>query len=261
MKTQVSTQNKLVELMSSEKDRLLNIYCTAGYPNLDDTPVVLRSLEDAGVDIIELGMPFSDPLADGPTIQQSNMKALENGMSIERLFGQLSQLGLSVPILLMGYINPVLQYGIERFCHDSKQVGVSGIILPDLPPALYDSQYRTYFEENDLCNICLVTPQTSEDRIRAIDRSCSGFIYAVSSASTTGTKSDLDGVDAYLEGLSKMGLQNDILTGFNIKDAESFNRATKYTRGGIIGSAFIKAISNAEALPSAIHSFVKSIRP
>ncbi len=142
MNAQVNTHNKLVRLMSSGKGRLLNVYCTAGYPKLNDTPVVLRALEDAGVDIIELGMPFSDPLADGPTIQQSNMRALENGMSIERLFEQLAQVDLSVPILLMGYINPVLQYGIERFCRDSKEVGVSGVILPDLPPALYDGQYR-----------------------------------------------------------------------------------------------------------------------
>jgi tryptophan synthase alpha chain len=246
--------------MASGKSDILNIYCTAGYPRLDDTPRILKALEKAGVDIIELGMPFSDPLADGPVIQASSMQALENGMSIELLFEQLHEVNISVPIILMGYLNPVLQYGIERFVMSCVECGVAGAIIPDLPPALYALRYRQLFESNGISNICLVTPQTSRARIKAIDDVCTGFIYAVSSASTTGSKSDLSNIDDYLRGLSEMGMDNPILTGFNIKDADSFARATKYTRGGIIGSAFIKAMSKGEDLDLAIQSFVKSIR-
>ena len=258
--TQEITSNGLVQVMRHRDRKLLNIYCTAGYPELGDTARILTTLEAAGADMVEIGMPFSDPLADGPTIQQSNMRALENGMTLELLFEQLSQIDLGIPVILMGYFNPVLQYGVRNFCDKCGEVGVSGVIIPDLPMHLYQKMYQQHFVENDLCNIGLVTPQTSNERVLEIDQVSSGFIYAVSSASTTGRGSGLSDTGAYLERLSNLGLKNPIMTGFNITDKESFDRASKHTRGGIIGSAFIKAIAREGKLESNIYSFVKSIK-
>ena len=252
--------NPLTDLMAVASDNLLNIYFTAGYPKLNSTGAVLSALQDAGVDMIEIGMPFSDPLADGPTIQQSNMTALANGMNIELMFRQLEHVEFRVPIILMGYLNPVLQFGLERFCERASSTGVSGLILPDLPADLYELKYKDTFQKFNLCNICLVTPQTSDERIAHIDRNSSGFIYAVSSSSTTGNKSNSSSAD-YLRNLSQLELKNPIMTGFNIRDRKSFQEATRYSRGGIIGSAFIKAITDVDDLDSSIHSFVKSIRP
>ena len=253
--------NPLTELMATPRRNLLNIYCTAGYPNLSDTTNIISALTVAGADMIEIGIPFSDPLADGPTIQKSNVQALQNGMTVKILLDQLSQFEIKVPIILMGYFNPILQFGVEEFCAQCADVGIAGLIIPDLPLEYYLSRYQEIFEKHNLCNICLVTPETSESRIRYIDKYSTGFIYAVSSSSTTGGKSSVVDADDYLRRLSTMNLQNPLMTGFNIHDRASFNRASKYTRGAIIGSAFIRAIADSENMSETISSFVKNIRP
>jgi tryptophan synthase alpha chain len=253
--------NPLTDLLATPTANLLNIYCTAGFPHRDDTSRIIHALQSAGADMIEIGIPFSDPLADGPTIQKSSMTALNNGMTVHLLFEQLEARDFKVPIILMGYFNPILQFGIEKFCERCAAIGVSGLIIPDLPLEYYVSRYKSIFENFDLSNICLVTPQTSESRIRYIDEHCTGFIYAVSSSSTTGSTSTMDGIDSYLQKLKAMKLQNPILTGFNIHDQDTFRRASKYTRGAIIGSAFIREISNSENIEETTRSFIKKIRP
>jgi len=256
----MTVNNRLTELLAKSTGNLLNIYCTAGFPTLSDTPLVIRALEKAGVDMIEIGIPFSDPLADGPTIQKSNMKALENGMTVDLLFDQLSEIQFSVPMILMGYFNPILQYGVDRFCARCASIGISGLIIPDLPLEYYVSNYKEVFEEHNLCNICLVTPQTSEARIRYIDEYSSGFIYAVSSSSTTGSKSTEGAVDGYLQKLCSMKLHNPIMTGFNIHDRESFEKASYHTQGAIIGSAFIRELSKSNNIEETTLSFIRSIK-
>jgi len=255
--------NRLIDLFKVKKEKVLNIYVTAGFPKLNDTVTIIKELEAAGADIIELGMPYSDPLADGPTIQASGEKALANGMSINTLFEQLKDIRkeVSIPIILMGYFNPVMQYGIEAFCKKAAEVGIDGLILPDLPFMEYETMYKKSFEENDLSNIFLVTPQTSGERLKKIDTLSSGFIYIVSSNSTTGNETkELDDTTTYFEKIKNAGLKNPTLIGFNIKDNTSFENASKYTNGAIIGSAFIKKIENSTNLKSDIGEFVKGIR-
>ncbi|ALM20512.1 tryptophan synthase alpha chain [Nonlabens sp. MIC269] len=253
--------NKLTKLFNRKSTDLLNIFFTAGYPKLEDTTTILNELEKSGVDLIEIGIPFSDPLADGPTIQESSKIALENGMSIEVLFNQLETSKHDVPVLLMGYFNPVMQYGIEHFCKRCKDVGVDGLIIPDLPLEVYASQYKHLFEKYDLCNVFLVTPQTSTNRIKEIDEFSNGFIYAVSSASTTGTKSNFDDASEYLNKLKSLNLKSPILTGFNIKTRENYLAACKHVNGAIIGSEFIRQISNPKSsLQDTVKDFVSSIK-
>ncbi len=257
-------KNKLTQLFEKKDNNLLNIFFTAGYPELEDTPIILKSLYEAGVDLVEIGIPFSDPLADGPTIQESSKQALENGMSIEKLFTQLELFKnqypkIEIPILLMGYFNPVMQYGLEKFCERCQKVGVDGLIVPDLPLEIYASRYKSIFEEYNLSNVFLVTPQTSTERIKQIDEQSTGFIYAVSSASTTGSKSDFGSAASYLERLASLDLKTHILTGFNIKSAQDFQQACKHVNGAIIGSAFIKALQEEGEIQSKTTSFVKSI--
>ena len=239
--------NRLTRLFATDKQNLLNIYCTAGFPKLGDTLPVIKALEKSGADLVEIGIPYSDPLADGPVIQQSGSKALENGMTVNVLLEQLAPLRQEVdlPVILMGYLNPVLQYGIEAFCEKCEEVGVDGLILPDLPVQQYIENYQPLFEKHNLSNIFLITPRSSEKRIQYLDQCSSGFIYAVSTLSTTGSKNaDLNSSDEYLKRIGSMNLKNPILTGFNIKDKDSFDLATKHTSGGIIGSAFIRHIEN-----------------
>jgi tryptophan synthase alpha chain len=256
-------KNRLTQLFENKTERILNIYFTAGYPNLGDTVKIAELLEKAGADILEIGMPYSDPMADGPVIQQSSEKALENGMSIKVLFEQLKEIRqkVTIPICLMGYINPVMQYGIEKFCADAAALGIDGLILPDLPYLEYKELYQSTFEKHNLSNIFLVTPQTSEVRMKEIDELSSGFIYIVSTNSTTGNNSK--GIDSkldYFERIKNAKLKNPILIGFNIKDKESFDLASKYSSGAIIGSAFINLISNSKNLEADIQGFVKSIK-
>ncbi|WP_369997754.1 tryptophan synthase subunit alpha [Winogradskyella sp.] len=231
----------------NENKKLLSIYFTAGYPNIDDTVSIIQNLEQSGVDMIEIGLPFSDPLADGPTIQASSTAALKNGMTTEKLFKQLEDIrqSVSIPLIIMGYFNPVLQYGVEAFCKKCQEIGIDGLILPDLPADVYDEDYKAIFEKYGLINVFLITPQTSEERIRYIDSISNGFIYMVSSASTTGAQSGFGETQiTYFERISKMNLNNPQIVGFGISNNETFTQATTYAKGAIIGSAFIKHLTN-----------------
>jgi tryptophan synthase alpha chain len=255
--------NRISALFASATEPILNVYTTAGYPRLEDTMTVLNALQAGGVDIIEVGMPYSDPVADGETIQLSNQAALEQGMSVAHLFEQLKDMrkSITVPVLLMGYINPVLQYGVEAFCAKCAEVGVDGLILPDLPMVEYEASYREIFEKYSLFNILLITPQTNDERIRHIDSVSKGFIYMVSSASTTGAKTGISSdQELYFERIAAMNLQNPRLIGFGISDHESFVKASKNASGAIIGSAFVKMIAQAKDLSAEIVAFVQSIK-
>ncbi|SEQ82273.1 tryptophan synthase, alpha chain [Hyunsoonleella jejuensis] len=243
-----------------ENKKLLSIYFTAGYPNLNDTVSIIQDLEKNGVDMIEIGLPFSDPLADGPTIQDSSTAALKNGMTTEVLFKQLKDIRktVDIPLIIMGYFNPMFQYGVEAFCKKCQELGIDGLIIPDLPVDVYHEQYQAIFEKYGLLNVFLITPQTSEERIRYIDSISNGFIYMVSSASTTGAKSGFgDEQTAYFERIGKMNLNNPQVIGFGISNKETFTQATKYAKGAIIGSAFVKHITNRGV--EGINEFVNSI--
>lgn len=262
--TTTQTQNRLTALFDRKPQHLLNIYFTAGFPQLDDTCTILTGLQNAGVDIVEIGMPYSDPVADGETIQQSNQRALENGMSLKKLFAQLADCRphITVPILLMGYINPVLQYGVEAFCQSCQAVGVDGVILPDLPLDLYLAEYADTFRQYGLVNVNLITPQTSESRIRFIDQASDGFIYMVSSASITGSSKGITpDMKAYFDRIRDMKLHQPRLIGFGISDAASFETATQYANGAIVGSAFIRHLQQYGPSADSILSFVQSVRP
>ncbi len=262
------TRNRITDLFSRKSGRLLNVYFTAGFPHLDDTMSILRGLQAAGVDLVEIGMPYSDPVADGETIQQSNERALDNGMSLKTLFAQLADCReersgdpVTVPVLLMGYINPVLQFGVENFCRRCREVGIDGVILPDLPLDLYLDEYADTFREYGLVNVNLITPQTTESRIRLIDEESDGFIYMVSSASITGsTKGISDSMRAYFERIQAMNLKNPRLIGFGINNHETFDTASQYANGAIVGSAFIRHLDENGTSPESIHEFVQTIR-
>ncbi len=253
--------SRIKELFEKKNKQVLNVYCTAGYPQLNSTLTVMKALQESGADLIELGMPYSDPLADGPVIQASGNQALENGMSIAVLFDQLKDFrkAVQVPVILMGYMNPVLQYGFEKFCADAAAVGVDGLILPDLPEFEYESEYGVVIKKYGLDFIFLVTPETSEERIRTLDALSSGFLYAVSSSATTGTDKDFNAVEIYLQKLQSMQLQNPVLVGFGIKDKETFQSACKYANGAIIGTAFIKAIENTSNMENSVKQFMQSV--
>lgn len=254
--------NRIDQLFAGKRTGVLNIYCTAGYPELNDTLPVMKALQQYGADIIELGMPFSDPLADGPVIQDSSNRAIKNGMSLKVLFEQLKNFReqIHVPVLLMGYLNPVLLYGIENFCKKCAEVGVDGVILPDLPMDEYESEYKPVFEKFGLHLVFLVTPETSEERIHKIDSLSKGFIYAVSSSSTTGKDKDMGNQQIYFERLRSLQLKNPVLIGFGIKDKVTFDAATTHSNGGVIGTAFIRAIENATNLDTAIQQFVAGVK-
>lgn len=256
-------ENKLTRLFREKKENLLNVYFTAGFPELESTGLVLKTLASAGADILEIGMPYSDPMADGPTIQQSNTVALRNGMSIKKLFSQLEQVRAEVdlPIILMGYLNPVMQYGLEKFCAEATRVGVDGLILPDLPLHDYEELYKPVFEQNNLSVIFLITPQTTEGRVRKIDALTDSFIYMVSSASTTGNKVGGDPKQLeYFERIQALNLQNPKLIGFGISDRSSFELACRYAEGAIIGSAFIKVMQEKENLEQNIRQFIREVK-
>lgn len=252
--------NRIQKKLREDK-KLLSIYFTAGYPALEDTVGILEQLQDNGVDIVEIGLPFSDPLADGPTIQQSSTMALRNGMSTEKLFEQLSKIrqSIDIPLIIMGYFNPVLQYGVEAFCKKCQEVGIDGLILPDLPLREYRLEYEEIFKRHGLINIFLITPQTSQERIRQIDEASEGFIYMVSTASTTGAREGFgESHQQYFDRISEMKLKSPQIVGFGISNADTFRQATAKTKGAIIGSAFIKHLT--ENGPKDIASFIKRIR-
>ncbi|PWI31305.1 tryptophan synthase subunit alpha [Flavobacteriaceae bacterium LYZ1037] len=251
--------NRINQKLQEDK-KLLSIYFTAGYPNLHDTETILQNLEASGVDMIEIGLPFSDPLADGPTIQASSTQALKNGMTTEVLFNQLKDVrkSVSIPLIIMGYFNPMLQYGIDAFCKKCAEIGIDGLIIPDLPVDVYNEQYKTTFEKFGLINVFLITPQTSVERIHFIDSISNGFIYMVSSASVTGSQSGFGEEQSnYFKRISNMNLKNPQIIGFGISNNETFTQATTYAKGAIIGSAFIKHLSKEGVKET--DSFVKSI--
>ncbi len=253
--------NKIKQLFETKKEHILSIYFTAGYPNLDDTGKIILELQSAGVDMIEVGIPYSDPLADGEVIQSSGKKALENGMSIDLLFEQLSQIKdkVNIPLIAMGYYNQLLQYGAEKFCKKCVQVGISGLIFPDLPLEIYLEEYKGLFEDYNLCNIFLIAPQTSDERIKKLDKYTSGFLYIVSSASTTGIKSNLKRQKEYFERIKGLNLHRPKLIGFGISDNKTFLESCKYASGAIIGSAFINYLSTIAKIKY-LYKFVKKIK-
>jgi len=251
--------NRIHKKLQDNK-KLLSIYFTAGYPNLEDTATIIQNLEHNGVDMIEVGLPFSDPLADGPTIQASSTQALYNGMTTEVLFDQLKDIRktVSIPLIIMGYFNPILQYGVEAFCKKCQDIGIDGFIIPDLPVDVYHEEYQSIFEDYGLINVFLITPQTSDERIRYIDSISNGFIYMVSSASTTGAQSGFGEVQTqYFKRIADMQLNNPQVVGFGISNNDTFTQATTYAKGAIIGSAFIKHLSTNGT--NKIDTFVKSI--
>ena len=237
--------NRINQKLKEDK-KIISIYFTAGYPELHNTIEILQRLEKSGVDMVEIGLPFSDPLADGPTIQESSTQALKNGMTTELLFKQLKDIRKSVkiPLIIMGYFNPILQYGVERFCETCKEIGIDGLIIPDLPVDVYNEKYKSIFEKNNLINVFLITPQTSNERIHFIDSISAGFIYMVSSASVTGSQEGFgESQKRYFKRIAKMKLQNPQIVGFGISNRDTFKQATQFAKGAIIGSAFIKFIS------------------
>ncbi|MBO9151021.1 tryptophan synthase subunit alpha [Chitinophaga sp. GCM10012297] len=254
--------NRIDQLFQNKPKDILNVYCTAGYPSLNDTVAIVEALQQSGADMVELGMPFSDPLADGPVIQESSTRAIKNGMRISVLFEQLKGLRskVSIPLVLMGYMNPVMQFGVENFLQKCAETGVDGLILPDLPMDEYESQYKPLFEKYGLHNIFLVTPETNEARIRRIDGVSNGFVYAVSSSSTTGKDKDMSHQEAYFQRLKAMNLRNPVLIGFGIKDSKTFREACRHSNGAIIGSAFVKAIENSANLQATVKEFVAGIK-
>lgn len=258
----MTIQNRINQLFQGKANNILSIYFTAGYPGADDTSTIIRELEKNGVNLIEIGMPFSDPVADGPIIQHSSHIALQNGMSIKKLFGQLQGIRrkVHIPLILMGYLNPVLQFGIENFCMKCAETGIDGVILPDLPLDVYQEEFSPVFEKYNLYNILLITPQTSEKRLREIDDASCGFIYMVSSSSTTGIKNKVsDFHQDYFERIQKMQLKNPRLIGFGISNRETFQNACHYAQGAIIGSAFVKALEGETPLEEKIERFIKSL--
>lgn len=253
--------SRLGILFQKKKKGIINIYCTAGFPRRDSTMEVMRALQEGGADIIELGIPYSDPLADGPVIQASSSRALQNGMTLPLLLQQLRELRkeIFIPVVLMGYLNPVLQYGFENFCRDAAAAGVDALILPDLPMYEFENEYRAVIEQHGLQFIFLVTPETSEERINRLDRLSSGFLYAVSSSSTTGVGMDFSFAEQYLQKLKALELQNPFLVGFGISDRSSFEMACRYAQGAIIGTAYIKAIEQVSDIRAATKRFLKTI--
>ncbi|WP_373399644.1 tryptophan synthase subunit alpha [Algoriphagus halophilus] len=254
--------NRIHKLFNTKKDRVLSIYFTAGFPKLGDTLPIMEAIQEGGADIIEIGVPYSDPVADGPTIQESNMVALENGISMKKLFAQLEGFRekIKLPVVLMGYLNPIMQYGMVAFCMKCQEVGIDGLILPDLPMQQYLDEYKELFEQYGLVNTFLISPQTSEARIREIDEHSNGFIYMVSSHSITGAKAGISEEQiAYFKRVKAMGLQNPRLIGFGISDSETFSKASEYSNGAIIGSAFIKVLKNAKDLNQDIQAYLKEV--
>jgi tryptophan synthase alpha chain len=244
-----------------EDKKLLSIYFSAGHPNLEDTVPILKKLQAAKVDMVEIGLPFSDPLADGPTIQESSTQALSNGMTTDKLFSQLENIReyINIPLVLMGYFNPMMQFGIEKFCKCCESIGIDGLIIPDLPVDIYHEKYKVLFDKHGLYNMFLITPQTPEKRIRYIDKVSNGFIYMVSSASVTGAKNTFgDSQKDYFKRISEMRLSSPIVVGFGISNASTYSTAIEHSNGAIIGSAFIKFLEDKGV--NKIADFVNSIR-
>ena len=240
----------------------LNIYFTAGIPTLEDTAEIMKTIQNSGADMMEIGMPYSDPVADGPVIQEAHELALKNGMTIAKLFSQLKSVKdeIKIPVILMGYINPVLSFGFEKFCEECANSGVSGLIIPDLPPIEFEKNYQPILEKYGLNFTFLVTPETSEERIKYLDSLSSGFLYAVSSSSTTGNENKEVKNDEYLNKLAFINLENPVMIGFGIKNKTDFEQVTEKAQGGIIGTAFVKILLENKDWKEKAEAFIKSIK-
>ena len=250
-----------IQASLAQNKKLLSIYFTAGFPAIDDTVSILEQLQEAGVDMIELGLPFSDPLADGPTIQESSTKALHNGMTTDKLFDQLQGIRktIDVPLIVMGYFNPMMQFGVERFCKRCQEVGIDGLIIPDLPVDVYHEKYQKLFQQYGLLNMFLITPQTPDDRITYIDKVSEGFIYMVSSAATTGAQGSFGNEqEQYFKRIGAMNLKSKLLVGFGISNRETYDAAVAHSQGAIIGSAFIKHLEKNGS--NSVKKFIEQIR-
>jgi tryptophan synthase alpha chain len=255
--------NRIDKLFLNKKNNILSIYFTAGHPALDSTAAIISALSDAGVDMIEIGMPFSDPIADGPVIQKSSHTALINGMDLRILFKQLKDIRkkTDIPLLMMGYLNPVISYGIENFCGMCQKIGIDGIILPDLPLDIYLEEYKSIFEKFGLYNIFLVSPQTSDERIRKLDESTKGFLYLVAASSITGMRDSFDSYqEEYFKRVKGLNLKSPKLIGFGISNSSTYKQACKHANGAIIGSAFVKKLEEEGNIQANIKSFVDSIK-
>ena len=255
--------NRITNLFQTKKSGILSVYFTAGYPQLNDTASILRELEAKGVDMAEVGIPFSDPMADGPVIQASSSIALRNGMRLRLLFQQLKGIRDTVrmPIILMGYLNPIMQYGFEAFCQSCVEVGVDGMIIPDLPYADYMADYKAIADRYDLKVIMLITPETTEERVRQIDAHTSGFIYMVSSAATTGAQQSFDQQkQAYFRRVDGMGLRNPRLVGFGISNKATFEAAAAHASGAIVGSKFVQLLHDAPSIAEAVDQLLAALK-
>lgn len=254
--------NRIQSLFQRKEQGILSFYCTAGYPALEDTVPLILELEASGADMIEIGMPFSDPLADGPVIQQSSQTALANGMSIPELFLQLKDIRqkTGIPLLLMGYLNPIMQYGIRSFCRDASACGIDGLIIPDLPLLVYEKEWKSSIEEYQLDMIFLITPHTTRERVHEIDRLSKGFIYMVTTAATTGSGLILDdSLKAYFATVQDMKLNNPLIAGFGISNKADFQQVCNYTNGAIIGSGLIRVLADCQGdFSMPVRDFVQS---
>lgn len=250
-----------IEQKLKENKKILSIYFTAGFPQINDTIEILKELQNNGVDMVEIGLPFSDPLADGPTIQESSTIAINNGMTASLLFEQLEGIRkhIHIPLIIMGYFNPIMQFGVENFCKKCNEIGIDGLIIPDLPLPVYKNEYQDVFKAAQLKNIFLITPQTTENRIKEIDTISDSFIYMVSTASVTGSQSGFGEEQInYFKRINAMNLKNPQIVGFGIKDKETFSQATEFQKGAIIGSAFIQFL-NTERI-SNTRNFISSVK-
>jgi tryptophan synthase alpha chain len=255
--------NRIDKLFAAKKENILSVYFTAGYPQLDDTVPILTQLAEAGVDLIEVGIPFSDPMADGPVIQRSSTRALENGMTLRKLFEQLQGIRrqTEIPLIMMGYLNPIMQYGIEAFCRDCARVGIDGMIVPDLPLADYLRDFSPVLDRYGLYCIMLITPETTGERIRLIDQSTSGFVYMVSTASTTGARDSFDEKTLdYFRRIEGMKLRNPRMIGFGISNRTTFEAAAKHAAGAIVGSEFIRTLGETDSIEEAVSAFMHKMR-
>jgi tryptophan synthase alpha chain len=256
-------KNRINELFAARQKNILSVFFTAGFPKLDSTLQIAQALDRSGADLIEIGIPFSDPIADGPVIQESNKIALENGMTVKKLLEQVREIRKTVkmPIILMGYINPVLQYGMTKFCEEATAAGVDGLILPDLPMDEYQTEYSTLFESHGLRNTFLISPTTSEERIRKIDEATNGFVYAVSASSTTGAKGGFSTEqELYFKKLQSLKLKNPFLVGFGISTHGTFKKVCEFGAGAIVGSAFITMLKGSTDLVTDVNLFIKTIK-
>ena len=253
--------NRINKLFRKKNKNILSIYFTAGFPGLDDTVPILQALQDNGIELVEIGIPFSDPMADGVVIQESSHTALKNGMSIRRLFSQLTDVRrkIEIPLVMMGYLNPIMQFGFENFCRECKRVDVDGMIIPDLPMSDYLTDYKPIAEKYELEFIFLITPETSDERIREIDENTNGFIYMVSSAAVTGTQSSFDKQIDYFNRINAMNLKNPRLIGFGVSNKATKEMVFENSSGAIVGSAFIKALNETSDIETAVKLVLKKL--